>query len=180
MENADSIATGRSSTGKGADCKESKICHIEYLKKTCNESICPIQRICEKVPEVTTYVKDIIYPSCQSVVVTQGYYNGCPTGYGEVLLTDMIKGEWWDDVRICLKSVDTNEGSHCYIGYKIQAIYHNSHTRRSIGDGRGTVPKKQKGIYDFTLYTMERCRELFLMKALTAQLHPALLGKGKL
>lgn len=136
MENAPDIAIGHSSAGKGADCKESKICRIEYLKKTCNEEKDPIRRVCEKIPEVTTYMKDIIYPNCRSVDIKQDVRRHCLPGYGEILYADMIDGPIDDDVRLCTRAVADSERVECLGGYMVCGKWNQTQSTN-----RATVPK---------------------------------------
>ena len=155
MENAPDIAIGASSkpnevlkngASPGINCKESKVCRIDYVKKTCNESEPrSIQRICDKVvTNVPTSVKDIVYPNCQSVVVAKAFRGGCPAGYRVIAESDMVRHANDDDINICLKTVSANEGSECYGGHLIYGISGGSgHYVQNTG--KATVPKKMHG-----------------------------------
>ena len=137
--NAHNIVGGESN--KHIDCKNKKLstCKIVHVEKTCNEEVRTIQKICEKVPKITTHVNEIICPNCQSLVITQHVDSHCPSGHGQLLYADMVQtsGNHWDDIRFCTKGLPNNEGSECFTGGYI--ITSNRDNRDS---GRATVPKK--------------------------------------
>lgn len=136
-DNANNIIGGESN--KYINCEKQKMsaCKTIHVEKTCNEEVRTIRRICEKVPSITTYVKDFVYPNCQSLIITQHVNTHCPSGYGEVFGTDMVHTEdnHWDDIRFCTKPAD---GLECYSGgyYVERAVDSN------FGSGVATVPKK--------------------------------------
>jgi len=51
ISHAANIATG--TPGSGIDCKQSQICHVDYVAQECNESTRYITKACTKVPKVT-------------------------------------------------------------------------------------------------------------------------------
>lgn len=127
--------------GQKANCKEVKRCNVEYSKETCTEEMRLLQRVCERVPKVTTSIKDIVYPNCKKLIVVQDAHASCPVGYNQLLGTDMVRGPTWDDVRFCTKSVTVDESTECYSGgYQISA----DAGQRVFGSGSATVPKKLK------------------------------------
>jgi len=157
IKNAADITTATSSkpneivkngTAAGVNCKEAKVCRIDLIKKTCNEEANTLKKICEKVPNITTGVKDFAYPDCKSVVVAQTCH-GCPAGYGSIAYSDMVRWKDYDDVNICQKTVGANEGLECYGGYLIYGISGgNGHYVQSTG--KATVPKKMHGRIRFS------------------------------
>lgn len=138
IKDAKNIVTGTSGSAVKCESEKKTICESTYEQKTCNEEVRTIRRICEKVPSITTYVKDIVYPNCQSLIVTQHVDNHCPSGYREVFGADMVrtKGNHWDDIRFCTKQ--TNDGFECYSGgYYVERVVDSN-----FGSGVATVPKK--------------------------------------
>jgi len=149
IKNAADITTATSSkpnevvkngTAAGINCKEAKVCRIDLIKKTCNEEANILKKICEKVPKITTSIKDIVYPNCQSFIITQHVNNRCPSGYGEILIADMVHTDrdHWDDIRFCTKAVPISENAECYSGGYYIATSHKGY----YGSERATVPKK--------------------------------------
>jgi hypothetical protein len=147
MKNATDIATGTSSkpgesvkpgTKPGVNCHESKICRIDFVKKVCNEAR-PLKRICGKAPKITTSTRDIVYPNCQQLIITQHVRSYCPAGYGEMFSADMVQtfDDHWDDIRFCARALAPGEGAECFSG-----AYYITSNRGSRDAGRVTVPKK--------------------------------------
>ena len=136
--NARNVVSGESN--KHIDCKNKKLstCKIIQVQKTCNEEVRTIQKICEKVPKITTYIRDAAYPDCRIIDIKQGAGARCLGGYGEILYADMIEGPADDDVHICAKAVNEREGSECLGGYLVSGKWNNIQ-----GPGRATVPKKR-------------------------------------
>ena len=104
------------------------------------EAVRPIKRVCEKVPVFTTTTKDIVYPNCQNLIITQSANNYCPPGYVETLYSDMVHtiNDNWDDIRFCQRTISAGESSECYSGgyYLARAVGGN------FGSERATVTKK--------------------------------------
>jgi hypothetical protein len=148
-DNANNIIGGESN--KYINCEKQKMsaCKTIQVEKTCNEEVRTIRRICEKVPSITTYVKDIVYPNCQSVIVAQTFRGGCPSGYGAIAASDMVRHETYDDIYICQKTVSANEGLECSGGYLIYGISGNSN-HYVQNTGKATVPKKMHGRIRFS------------------------------
>ena len=127
----------KNGTAAGINCKEAKICRIDLIKKTCNEEANILKKICEKVPKITT--RDVVYPNCQSLIITQHVNAHCPSGYGEVLYSDMVytRDDHWDDIRFCTRTLSASEGSECFSGG-----YYITSNRGNRDSGRATVSKK--------------------------------------
>ena len=126
----------------GINCKEEKVCRIDLVKKTCNEEANPIKRVCQKIPKITTSIKEVVYPDCRIVDVKQGAGASCPGGYDKILYADMVEGPIDDDVHICVRSVNAEEGSECLGGYHVSGKWNNIYGNGSNNEGTATVPKK--------------------------------------
>ncbi len=159
IKNSAAIVTGVSSKPgeivkeggtAGVNCQESKICRIDYIKKTCNEEIRPLKKACEKIPKINTAIDRTVFPNCQRLVVVQNFRISCPPGYGEIAYSDMINNSQSDDVRLCVKNIGENEGYECHGGYSVYGVYTSTSNRRTIGPGRGVVPKNLRGRIKFS------------------------------
>ena len=146
IKNAHAIATGVSSNG--VNCKEQKICRTVYTKKTCNEQVRNLQKICDKIPKIKSSIKTVACPSCKSVMVAQTFRGGCPSGYSQMVYSDMIQYVDWDDISICVKAVGDEESLECYAGYLVYGI--SGDNRLVQSSWRGTVPKKAHGRLKFS------------------------------
>lgn len=147
IKNAPAIATGISSNG--VNCQEQKICRTVYTKKICNEQVRNLQKICDKIPKIKSSLKTIACSNCKNVIVAQTYRGGCPSGYSQILYSDMIRWVDWDDVSICTKAVNNEEGLECYGGYLVYGI-NNKGGPLVQSTGRATVPKKMHGRLKFS------------------------------
>jgi hypothetical protein len=146
IKNSAAIATGVSSSPgeivkdgdvPGINCQESKVCRIEYVKKTCNEEVKPLKKICTRTPIIT--VNEAIYPNCKQLVITKHYNNYCPSGYGQLFYADLVltTDNHWDDIRFCTREVFIGEDSECFSGG-----YIITSNRNNTDLGSATVPKK--------------------------------------
>jgi len=152
IKNAAAITTGVSSepsgvvkegSPAGVNCKESKICRVDYIKKTCNETVREtlLKKTCKKTPKTSASVERTVYPNCQQLVITQDVNTYCPAGYTQILSSDMVakSGTSWDDIRFCTRPVPIGENAECYsAGYRILNYYGDS------GSGEAIIPKKMK------------------------------------
>ena len=136
-------------SNKYTGCENIKLpdCKTTYVKKNCNEEVHPIQRVCDKVPNVSTHINGMVYPDCQNLIITQHINTYCPSGYGEVFYSDMVttQGDHWDDIRFCTKMLPPGEGSECYSGG-----YHISSNNGCFGSGQAIVPKGARARIKFT------------------------------
>ena len=147
-DNAENIITGESN--KHINCQNQRMsaCKIVNVEKNCNEAKL-LHKVCEKIPEINTATKKIIYPGCNKVVVTQAVWNHCPAGYRQIAYSDMIRPDTHDDIRICLKDAAAEENTECYGGHLIHGLSLN-------GDGdikstqRVTVPKNMNSRIRFS------------------------------
>ena len=146
-DNAKNIIMGESN--KHINCEKQKLsaCKIVQIEKTCNEAI-PIQKICEKVAVATTSTNDITYHGCKKVAITQATWNYCPHGYNQILYSDMIRFESYDDIRICTKDAHSKEQTECLGGYLVRGIDGSRSIVQSTQ--RATVPKKMHGHIRFS------------------------------
>lgn len=139
-DNAHNIVMGESN--KHIDCEKQKLstCKTVQIEKTCNEEVRTVQRVCEKTPNVSSSIKEIAYPNCQHLVITQHENTPCPSGYSQILSTDMVytEDDHWDDIRFCTKSITANEVTECYSG----GYYIATTVAGYFGSQRATVPKK--------------------------------------
>lgn len=125
-----------------ASCQKKKTLHCEetFSEKRCEEQVRALTRICEKVPKITTSTRDIVYPNCKNLIITQHVNSHCPSGYSEVLYADMVhtRDNHWDDIRFCTRAVSVGETPDCYSGGYYIATNHKGY----YGSERATVPKK--------------------------------------
>jgi len=146
----DSYNISRGISDKYVDCKAAKECHTAYIKKSCNEEIRYLHKLCIKIPKVE--IVAITYPNCRKMVRAQGWSdNPCPGGYTRSLYADMIDGPTWDDLFFCTKSAPSpTDSSDCYSdGYyiartatKVMIGDEGMHSIQSFfGTGVATVPK---------------------------------------
>lgn len=156
MSNAADLALGVSSknnegvkhdTKAGVNCQEAKACRVDLVKKTCNEAK-TVYKICESVPEISTHINNVIHHGCQKITVTQATWNHCPAGYQQILYSDMIRFESWDDIRICQTAARQDEQAECFAGYLVRGINGGSTLLQSTQ--RMVLPKKMHGRIRFT------------------------------
>jgi len=118
---------------KTTNCKET------FNDKTCTEQVKALVKVCEKVPKIATSSREIAYPNCQQLIITQHVRSYCPAGYGEMFSADMVQtfDDHWDDIRFCARALPAGEGAECFSG-----AYYVTSNRGSRDAGRVTVPKK--------------------------------------
>ena len=135
--NAQSIVMGESN--KNIDCENQKLssCKTVQIEKTCNEEIRTVQRVCEKVPNVSSFVREITYPNCQHLVMIIDGQSSCPAGYDQILHTGEIRTALmqWKEARLCTKSISPQDNIECYFGKYYIGI-------NQQGSERAIIPKK--------------------------------------
>jgi len=119
--------------------KKTTKCKETFNDKTCTEQVRALVKVCEKVPKIATSTRDIIYPNCQHLIITQHERSYCPAGYGQMFYADMVqtRDNHWDDIRFCARALPAGEGAECFSG-----AYYVTSDRGSRDVGRVTVPKK--------------------------------------
>ncbi len=94
----------------------------------------------------------INYPNCQTLYITHQDITPCPSGYSQILNSDMVWSSRpnMDDIRLCQKEVPAAAGTECLVGYLVRGIYAYGDDCRIQSTNLAVVPKKMHGRLKFS------------------------------